>query len=111
MSCGIDRRRGLDPKLLWLWSRPAAVATIGPLAWELPYAASTAPKKSKKRKKEKKKRISYDNIYMWNQKKNDIRVPVVTQCVKNQTTIREDAGLIPGFIQWVEDRVLPQAVA
>ena len=25
--------------MLWVWPRPAAVALIGPLAWELPYAA------------------------------------------------------------------------
>ena len=34
--------------LLWLWCRPAAVSLIGPLAWELPYAAGTALKKKKK---------------------------------------------------------------
>ena len=28
-----------DPALLWLWCRLAAEAPIGPLAWELPYAA------------------------------------------------------------------------
>ena len=37
--------------LLWLWHRPAAVALIGPLAWEPPYAAGTALK-SKKKKRE-----------------------------------------------------------
>ena len=31
-----------DPALLWLWGRPAAVAPIQPLAWELPYAAGVA---------------------------------------------------------------------
>ena len=30
--------RGLDPTLLWLWCRRAAVALIRPLAWEPPYA-------------------------------------------------------------------------
>ena len=30
--------------LLWLWHRPAAVAPIGPLAWEPPYAAGAALK-------------------------------------------------------------------
>ena len=30
---------GLDPALLWLWGRSAAVTLIQPLAWELPYAA------------------------------------------------------------------------
>ena len=36
-------RRGSD--LMWLWCRPAAVALIQPLAWELPYASSAALKK------------------------------------------------------------------
>ena len=40
LLCGVSRRRGLDPELLWLWlwlwRRPAAAAPIGPLAWELP---------------------------------------------------------------------------
>ena len=39
VSCGVGRRRGSDPVLLWLWCRPAAVAPTGPLAWEPPYAA------------------------------------------------------------------------
>ena len=38
VSCGVGHRRGSDPSLLWLWHRPEAVATIRPLAWELPYA-------------------------------------------------------------------------
>ena len=32
---------------LWLWHRPAAVALIRPLAWELAYAASVALKKKR----------------------------------------------------------------
>ena len=44
-GCGIDR--------------PAAVAPIQPLAWELPYAPSVALKRpKKKKKKERKKKIS-----------------------------------------------------
>ena len=37
---------GLIPglALLWLWCRPAAVAPIGPLAWEPPYAMGAALK-------------------------------------------------------------------
>ena len=31
VSCGVDRRYGLDPALLWLWHKPAAVALIQPL--------------------------------------------------------------------------------
>ena len=45
MSCGVGRRWGLAPVLLWC--RPAAVALIRPLAWELPYAVVVALKKKK----------------------------------------------------------------
>ena len=45
---GFAVTRGVEPALLWLWRRPAAVALIGLLAWELPYAADVALK-SKKR--------------------------------------------------------------
>ena len=38
-----------DPALLWLWHRPAAVAPIRLLIWELPYATPVALKKKKKR--------------------------------------------------------------
>ena len=44
MSCGVGCRHGLDPVLLWVWCRPADVALIHPLAWELPYAAGVALK-------------------------------------------------------------------
>ena len=49
MSCIVGCRRGLDPELLWLWCRPAAVALIQPLAWEPPCATAVALK-SKKQK-------------------------------------------------------------
>ena len=49
MSCGVGRRSGLDPALLWLWRRPAAVALIEPLAWEPPYAVDAALEKTKKK--------------------------------------------------------------
>ena len=51
MSSGVGHRCGSDLALLWLWCRPAAVATIPPLAWELPYAAPAVLKKNKKTKK------------------------------------------------------------
>ena len=51
MSCGVGRRCGLDPELLWLWCRPAATA-LRPLAWEPPYAADAALEKAKSQKKE-----------------------------------------------------------
>ena len=41
MSCGVGRRCGSDPALLWLW--PVAVALTG-LAWEPPYAMGAALK-------------------------------------------------------------------
>ena len=40
-----------DLALLWLWSRPAAVASSGTLAWESPYATSAALQSPKKKKK------------------------------------------------------------
>ena len=48
----MGRRHGLDPKLLWLWRRPAATAPIRPLGWETPYATGEALEKAKKKKKE-----------------------------------------------------------
>ena len=45
MSCGVDHRHGSDSVLLWLWHRPAAVASIQPLAWEPPCAVAAALKK------------------------------------------------------------------
>ena len=53
MSCGVGRRRGLDPTLLWLRRRPAATAPIGPLAWEPPHAVGAALERQKKTKKKK----------------------------------------------------------
>ena len=37
-----------DPVWPWLWCRPAAVAPIQPLAWELPCATGAALKKTTK---------------------------------------------------------------
>ena len=37
VNCGVGCRHGSDSMLLWLWCRPAAVAPIRLLAWELPY--------------------------------------------------------------------------
>ena len=51
MSCGIGRRCGLDPEMLWLWRRPAATVLIRPLAWEPPYDMGVALEKTKKEKK------------------------------------------------------------
>ena len=48
MSCGVGHRYGSDPALLWLWSRPAAMAPTGPLACEPPYATGAALKMARK---------------------------------------------------------------
>ena len=48
-GCGGGYRCSLDPMLLWLWCRSAAVAPIRALAWELPYAAGVALKRKKKK--------------------------------------------------------------
>ena len=50
VSCGVGRRRGSDPELLWLLRRPAATAPIRPLAWEPPYAAGAAQQIAKRQK-------------------------------------------------------------
>ena len=50
-SCGVGRRHGLDPTLLWLWCRLAAAALIRPLAWEAPRAVGVALEKKKKKDK------------------------------------------------------------
>ena len=60
MSCGVGSRHGLDHKLLWLWYRPTATASIGPLTWEGPYAKDVAIKKKKKKKK--KNLIHYNEV-------------------------------------------------
>ena len=41
---------GRSQMQLWLWCKPAAVALIGPLAWELPYALGVALKEKRKKK-------------------------------------------------------------
>ena len=48
LSCGVGRRHGSDPALLWC--RLAAIAPIRLLAWEPPYAAGAALERKKKKK-------------------------------------------------------------
>ena len=40
-----------DLALLWLWCRPAVIAWIQPLAWDPPYASSSALKRQKTKNK------------------------------------------------------------
>ena len=52
MSCSVGRRLGLDPELLWLWCRRAAIAWIQPIgSREPPYATGTALKSQAKQNK------------------------------------------------------------
>ena len=48
MSCEVGSTCGSDLVWLWLGHRLAAIALIGPLAWELPCAAGSALKKREK---------------------------------------------------------------
>ena len=58
----LGHRQGLDPPLLRPWCRPAAVALIPLLAWELPYVKGTALKTQKKNKqKNKQKRQVFED--------------------------------------------------
>ena len=51
LSCGVGRRHGLGPALLWLWCRLVAAALITPLAWDPPYAMGVALEKVQKKEK------------------------------------------------------------
>ena len=55
-SFSVGHRHSLDVVLLWLWCRPAAVALIQPLAWELPCVEGAALKRQKKKRQKKKKK-------------------------------------------------------
>ena len=54
MNSGVGHKPGSDMTLLWLWYRPAAIALIGPLTWEPPYATGVTLKRPKKPTKTKK---------------------------------------------------------
>ena len=53
VSCGVGRKRGLDPEVLWLSCRPAATAPIRHLAWEPTYASGADMEKEKRQKNKK----------------------------------------------------------
>ena len=58
------RRYGSDPVLPWLWHRLAAVALIGPLACEPPYAGAALkkPTTTKKYAQMPKYMTSFDSV-------------------------------------------------
>ena len=96
VSCGVGRSRGLDPALLWPWSRPEDTSPIRPLTWEPPYAVGVALEKAKKK--------STSKAFAQG-------IPIVGHQVKTLISIHEDGDSIPGLTQWVKDLALPQAVA
>ena len=57
MSCGVGRRCGSDPALLWLWRRQRV--PIRPLAWEPPCAARAAQEVAKRQKNKNKNKNPY----------------------------------------------------
>ena len=59
LSCGVGHRQGSDLALLGLGCRPATAALVGPLAFELPYAAGEV---LKKREREKRKKTKTKNL-------------------------------------------------
>ena len=61
----MGHRCGSDPELLWLWCRPGAVAQIGTLDWELPYAVGMALKKAKIKTKKIKKDGSHEAFVLF----------------------------------------------
>ena len=94
MSSGVGRRHGSDLGLLWLRCRPAAVAPIGPLAWEPPCAEGVALKRKEKKKKKK----------GWRERKTESSP--CGSVVMNLTSIHEDVDLTPTLAEWVEDTAL-----
>ena len=107
MSCGVGRRRGSDPALLWLWRRLAATAPMGPLAWESPYAVRASLEEAKRpppKKIRPQQRLEEQgklSVLRFN-----VGVPVVAQWLTNPTRNHEDVGSVPALAQWVNDQVL-----
>ena len=64
MSCGVGRRCGLDPRLLWLWHRPAPIVPIGLLAWGPLYAAGAPLKKKRQKDTPPKKIPNFQEMYL-----------------------------------------------
>ena len=58
MSCGVGRRRSLNPVLLWLWlwCRLAAEAPIQPLDWEPPCVAGADLKRQQQQQQKEREK-------------------------------------------------------
>ena len=98
VSCGVGRKCGLDPALLWLWCRPVATALIRSLAWEPPYALGAAPEKTKN------KQTKQTNKQTKTLTSGSSRLGSAEM---NPTSNHEDRGSISDLAQWVEDPGLP----
>ena len=61
MNCGVGQGHGLEPKLLWLWCMPAAIALKQPLAWEPPHATGAALKRQKKNVEQRGAQVTWSN--------------------------------------------------
>ena len=90
MSCGVGRRHGSDPTLLWLWCRPAAVALIQPLAWELPYATGVALKEKKRKYGSQDKEKPGEREQGKGEKQTKTRLAMTAQMQKKETEGNEE---------------------
>ena len=82
MSCGVGHRRSSDLALLWLWCGRAAVAPIGPLAWEPAYAVGVVLKGKKQKQKQT---TPQKNINSKNQKNSDGLISVASPLLPANT--------------------------
>ena len=64
VSCGVGRRQGLDPALLWLWHRLAATADSTP-SLGTSICRESSPRNGKKRT-EKTNKKKFKGIYVLN---------------------------------------------
>ena len=94
MSCGVGRRLGSDPMLLWLWRRPVATAPNLPLAWEPPYAAGTAQEIATTTTT-----TTTTTNFNWSSHCGSEEM--------NPASTHEDVGLISVPDQWVKDQGFP----